>query len=370
MGLFKKEKEVFYRLDRINELDCLYNMIIGERSNGKSYAVLELILKNYLKNNEQGAVIRRWDEDIKPRVASTFFDGHIANNLVRKYSDSKWDGVKFESGAWYLTRYDEDLDKDVADERPFCYAFAITKGQHYKSTSYPGVTTILFDEFLDRRGELPNEFVEFMNILSTIIRRRTNVKIYMCANTVKKSSQYFTEMGIKNIQKMSPGDIEVYQYGTSGLRLAIEYTDTSKKSKKGSDIYFAFDSPELAMITDGAWEMAMYPHCPQKYRPMDVRFSYFIWYNNELLQCDIIYTDDSNFTFIHRKTSDIKNPDEDLIFQCDYDSRPNYIRNITRGNSNKLVSVVYQYFRDEQVYYQDNEVGEIVREYIQWCKQN
>ena len=64
------------------------------------------------------------------------------------------------------------------DKQPFCYAFALSELEHDKSTAYPNVTTVLFDEFLSRKSYLPDEFVLFMNTLSTIIRERDNVKIY------------------------------------------------------------------------------------------------------------------------------------------------------------------------------------------------
>ena len=34
----------YYSLDKINKKDCAYNLIIGERSNGKTYATLTICL--------------------------------------------------------------------------------------------------------------------------------------------------------------------------------------------------------------------------------------------------------------------------------------------------------------------------------------
>ena len=45
-----------------------YYVIYGERSNGKTYAVCaEAILENFIKSGfiEQGAIIRRYDEDFR-----------------------------------------------------------------------------------------------------------------------------------------------------------------------------------------------------------------------------------------------------------------------------------------------------------------
>lgn len=40
----KKQKLKYYSLDNILKKNCVYNVIFGERSNGKTYAVLKLSL--------------------------------------------------------------------------------------------------------------------------------------------------------------------------------------------------------------------------------------------------------------------------------------------------------------------------------------
>ena len=59
----------YYSLDRIKKKKAVYNVIIGERSNGKTYAVLMEGLKTYLKTGGQIAFIRRcyrdWETDRK-----------------------------------------------------------------------------------------------------------------------------------------------------------------------------------------------------------------------------------------------------------------------------------------------------------------
>ena len=53
MGLIDKSKgrkiRGFYRLNQILKRKALYNIIMGQKSNGKTYSVLEYILKDYLK---------------------------------------------------------------------------------------------------------------------------------------------------------------------------------------------------------------------------------------------------------------------------------------------------------------------------------
>ena len=93
---------------------------------------------------------------------------------------------------------------------------------------------------MTRQYYLQNEFVLFTNVLSTIIRHRNDVKILMLANTVNKYCPYFKEMGLKHITEMEQGDIDVYTYGTSSLRVAVEYCKPFAKGK-ASDVYFTFN---------------------------------------------------------------------------------------------------------------------------------
>ena len=74
----------FYSLKNILAKDAQYNMIIGERSNGKTYAVLDYALKNYCEQHKQLAYVRRWQDDIKARRASTIFNGLAEDGTISK----------------------------------------------------------------------------------------------------------------------------------------------------------------------------------------------------------------------------------------------------------------------------------------------
>lgn len=360
-----KQKFKYYSLKKILEANATYNLIIGERSNGKTFAVLKYGLERFVKYGEQMALVRRWDTDYRGKNGQTMFDGLESAGVIQELTDGEWTSVYYYSGRWYLCRYDQNDNTREKMEVPFCYAFSINTGEHDKSTSYPGITTILFDEFITRTAYIPNEFILFMNVCSTIIRDRDNVKIFMCANTVNKFCPYFGEMGLTHVQKMKQGDIDLYHYGESTLTVAVEYCKSSK-SGKPSDVYFAFDNPKLSMITGGTWEIDIYPHSPYKYVPKDILLTYFIIFDRHTLQCEVIEYEGSVYTFIHQKTGEIKHPDTDLVFTPDYDPRPNYRRNILKPTDN-VGRKIALLFKSDKIFYQDNEIGEIVRNYLIWC---
>lgn len=364
----KKEQKIkYYSLKNILEKKARYNVIFGERSNGKTYAVLEYGLKKYVENGEELAIIRRWKEDFRGKRGQTMFNALVENGRVKELTEGKYDNVYYYSGKWYLATFDEKLQKVIPASSPFAYGFALSEMEHDKSTSYPNVTTICFDEFLTRQYYLPDEFVTFMNVVSTIVRLRNDVTIFMLGNTVNKYCPYFKEMGLTHITEMRKGNIDIYTYGDSGLTVAVEYADSPNKMfGKPSDVYFAFDNPKLEMITGGAWEIAVYPHLPFKYKTHEIVFIYFIEFDGELLQCEVVESNDCAFTYIHRKTTPLKDPENDIIYSMEYSALPNHFRNIRKPRT-KIEQRISEFFLREKIFYQDNEVGEIIRNYLQYC---
>lgn len=355
----------FYTLKNILKTDATYYMIFGGRSNGKTYAVQEYALRRYWNKGEQCAIIRRYRDDFIGGRGVQMFENQVSTGNVKLITGGVWDEIFYFRSAWYLSRHDKN-GEIIRDEKPFCYGFSLSSMEHDKSTSYPYIKTILFDEFITRTQYLTDEFILFMNVLSTIIRHRTDVHIFMIGNTVNKYCPYFAEMGITHVRDMKPGDIDVYKYGNSDLRVAVEYSEN--KVGRESSKYFAFDNPKLSMITGSEWEIDMYPHCPVKYKPKDIIMVYFMIFDESILQCEIVNTGNEQFTFIHRKTTKIHDENTDIIYSQEYDPRPNHARRLTHPVRD-WQRFIYSFFQSDRVFYQDNEVGEIVRNYILWCNQ-
>lgn len=364
----KKQEMKYYSLTNILTKNADYNMIFGERSNGKTYAALEYGIKQYLQTGKQMAYIRRWREDLRGKRAESLFANHVANGLIEKLTDGKFNEVFYLSGKWFLSYMNAETGKRTPEQTPFCYGFCLSEQEHEKSSSYPNVTTIIFDEFLTRKYYLPDEFMLFMNLLSTIIRQRDDIKVFMLGNTVNRFCPYFTEMGLKQVPFMEQGTIDIYKFGEHGATVAVEYCSTVVK-QKASNKYFCFDNQNLQMITGGKWELAIYPHLPTKYKPENVLFVYYIIFGDSILQGNIIQVEDEIFTYIHQKTTPIKDTDNSLIYSLEMNGKPNYKRKLL-STATPLEAQITKFFAIEKVFYQSNEVGEVVRNYIMTSARN
>lgn len=368
----------YYSLEKILKKNTQYKVIFGKRSNGKTYAVLDRMIKMYFQKGWEGAYIRRNREDLIGKNGQTLFANQVQNGLVEKYSKGVWTDVYYYGKRWFFCRYEKD-DKGntqrITDEKPFCYGFILSSQEHDKSTSYPNIHLICFDEFLSRTNYLPDEFILFMNTISTIARLRTDVEIFMLGNTVNKFCPYFAEMGLKNVKTMKQGTIDVYRYGESDLRVAVEYTSPTTGATGAGNVLFAFNNPKLQMITKGDWEIDIYPHLPYRYKKEDIVFTYFIKFDGEILQCEIIRGGEdfetgkrinAMITYIHIKTSDIKDEVRDIIFSPEIDPRKNHYTKITRP-VDKMTEKIAVLFKRDKIFYQNNEIGEIVNNYLRYC---
>ncbi len=362
-----KKKPEFYNIRHVlkDYPQAYYYVIFGERSNGKTYSALDYALERYKKNGEQFAYIRRWREDIRKKNLMDLFNGHTENGRIKELFDGEWNQVHYGGDKFYLERVNEKKEVERAVDN-FGFAFDINSMEHSKSLSFPRVTTIIFDEFMSRNGYLPNEWILFTNLLSTIIRHRNNVKIIMLGNTVNKYCPYFTEMGLNHIKDQKPGTVDVYHYGDSGLQVVAEYTGTSvKHGGKASDVYFSFDNPELQMITGGAWEIAVYPHLKMRYRPKDVVANFFVLFDNDLLHGEVISLDTGPFIFLHAKTTPLKDEENDIVYTDKPDERWNYRMCLTK-HSDPLSMFIIKCLRENKIFYSTNEIGEIFRNYVIW----
>lgn len=349
--------------------DAHYYVVFGERSNGKTYSAMQYALERYFKHGEQFAYIRRFGEDIRKKNLSTLLASHVENGRITALSGGTYSLVNYTGGRFYAYSFDENTQRPTMDNEPIGYAFDLNAMEHHKSTSYPKVTTIIFDEFLSRQGYLTNEFVLFMNTLSTIIRDRSNVKIFMIGNTVNKFCPYFQEMGLSHIKDQKPGAVDVYNYADTGLSVVVEYCDPmSKRGGKKSDVYFAFDNPQLKMITSGSWEIAIYPHLTKKFRPKDVMYNFFVLFDNAILHCKIIATETDYFMFVHPKTTPIKEEDEDIVYTNIPVEKWNYRVGIN-NQRDELSMLICRFLNENRVFYSDNETGEVLRNYIMWSTQ-
>ena len=365
------------------DIKVLYYMIISERSDGKSFIFGEMILFLYTQYGYCGMLLRRFDMDIRGKNGEQLISNFIGensltkertkgkyNNAVEELTDKKYNTIIYKSRRYYLAKiYDDENGKEMIsiDPNPFMFAWAISQQTHNRGGGMEKIKIILFDEIVSREGYLMNEFIDFQDTLKTIIRRRDDVLIFMCGNAIDRYCIYFDEMQLKGVKNQQKGTIDIYRGDVNDPSIAVEIVDYVSKEHKKSNKYFNFNNPKIKSDLLGKWEIGSFPHLPCKYKPKDVQYRYYIIFDNEQFECEIVVTEnDEMFTFIHPWTSEIKMNDDTLIFDLNCQIGFNYRKRITNVYDD-IGKTIASFFKQDKVCYSDNQTGDTIHAYLRAC---
>lgn len=379
----------YYELDKILAEDAHYNYIIGERSNGKTTAVLRHIVRDYYETGRRGAIVRQMEEDIKGHKGGSLFAGMIDGGMIEELTNGEYQGVKFYNRAYYLGKQDE-MDNWVYEKEPFAHIFAISQSLHYKSNSYPNIGTILFDEFMrqDHRY-LKDEVTQFINLVSTLVRDKAIASIFLVANTVSWNSPYFSMFDMKFVSQMEPGELFVFDRRStrpSGkvltTRIAVEYCESSAShSGKPSDVLFAgIINAGTDMIINGAFSIPNYPACPHKFTKDNVMMTCWI-VGVAILRCRLLEVGDEVFFFIDLidkplvgKKKGVRVPDweryeflredEDLVYSLEFTSARNHFTNPAMVYAPRRTRYFPDALRANRIFFENNNAGAELMYYL------
>ena len=240
----------YYNGDRIRKTGADMMIIFGQRSSGKTYDAIAHAVREYIRDESQFVYMRRYEDEITPSVLSELLSGH-ADQITEAFGEGAT--CRYYSRKFMLNTPEK---KDIIG-----HTMSISGYMAYKGSQYPRVKTIILDEFLSKRpysyvSRNPTQEVDdFLQNVSTIVRGRTDVKIYLLGNTVTRNNAFFKVLGI------DPEEIQIGQivkFSTDkGLKIAVERTPDAAASRK-SEKYFDFDTTAARMITSGEWEAPEY----------------------------------------------------------------------------------------------------------------
>ena len=378
--------------------ECLYYIIYGERSNGKSFSILKYMITEYYNSGftKSFGYLRRWKDDIVSANMNQVFKGikkdDFGRNNIIDITKGEYNEIVVKDRCFWLAyRNDEGEIEKVVDKQPLGYIFSLSTSERIKSTGYPDIYYIFFEEFIAESLPMVNEFTKFRSVLSTIIRNDDKVKIILAGNTINKHNLYFKEFGLHKTKYQKPATVDIYQFTDDDtldefgnpriLKIACEFTDFPNRKLKKSNIYFAFNREKNKMIRNGSWDIGEYPHLEYFYRPKDIKMIYFIKHEGEIFQAEIIKVKDNKdnkifyddntifsdkpllFTYIHKKTTEIKKPYDHIIFQAEYDTHSN-IRHDIMNAYDDIGRFIKSFYISSKVFYQDNEVGDMINSFM------
>lgn len=174
----------YYDISTILSYNKILNFIIGQRGGGKTFGAKKWAINDFLKKGNEFIWIRHFKTEIK-QLRRNFFDDIIHSGL---YPD-----VEFSIKG----------DKLYINNQLCGYLVALTTSNQLKSSSFPKVNKIIFDEFIFEKGHnhyKGDEVNDFVNLMDTVIRDRDNCRAVLIANNVQTTNPYFTYFKIRGDQ--------------------------------------------------------------------------------------------------------------------------------------------------------------------------
>lgn len=201
------KKKNYYSTKEILKAGAQYNIIYGQKGNGKSYAIQEQCIKDFLENGKRCIYMRRYANDIKTVDVERYWMNIISNDGIKKMSKGKYSIVIAYQGKMYLGNYDDKRKK--VKEIEFGDYIDLNRYQHYASQAFPGTGNIILEEFITDQGYLENESNLLIKFVNTILRDGDG-HVWMAGNTISRVCPYFQDWGLKGIRTQEQGTIDLY----------------------------------------------------------------------------------------------------------------------------------------------------------------
>ena len=166
--------EFYYNYDRIISYNALLNILVGPRGIGKTFGATEFVTNQFIKKNDEFVYLRRYKTELSKSIRNFFSSVKKEDKFPDHSLDTK--GLTF-----------------LIDEKVAGYGMTLSTAQQLKSSNFPNVKTIIFDEFLIEPGQghyLKNEVFAFLGLIETIARTR-NIRVFMLGNSVSEINPYF-----------------------------------------------------------------------------------------------------------------------------------------------------------------------------------
>lgn len=181
-----RKVDYFWNPNDTRSYNAIFNFVVGSRGCGKTYGSLKYVINKWLKtrgtdNPWQFIYLRRFDNELEGITRGPRGGVGKLFHAVRK----EFPGHELEAKNDLL----------ICDGEVMGYAVALSKSSLLKSTPYPLVHTIIFEEFLitdSTHHYFKNEARMMLDFHITVDRNEDRVTWFFLANNTGINNPYFT----------------------------------------------------------------------------------------------------------------------------------------------------------------------------------
>jgi hypothetical protein len=189
---------MWYDYNNILSRNAMINFILTNRGGGKTYGFKKKAITNFLKKGYQFIYVRRYKTEFDD--ITTFFD-----DIKHEFPEHTFKATKKHA---------------FIDDKLVGFFIPLSTANNKKSTAYPNVKLICYDEFvIDKKNQryLPQEPNLLNGLIETVVRQRDDLTVLCLANNVTISNPYFQFWGIYP-------DFEkgIKSYNINGEKICVE----------------------------------------------------------------------------------------------------------------------------------------------------
>lgn len=261
------KKKIFVNLNKIingfpKGLIVKIIMLVGKRSNGKSFTAKEHMIKEFINSGSKFVLVRRNEEDFKKEGASKYWRDVNEEGWIKKWTKGMYEAVTAYGSNVYLGNYTDkgriSRDVQIGDYYPLS-TYIKTKSVAFPS-SYK---TMVYEEMISDLGYLDDEPRKFLHMMSTVFRERDGLVI-MIGNSIDTNCPYFDEWGIDAVHQKD-GTTEIYNYeeiDDAGIPYEVNIAVNVAQIQDGGGSHMMFGNAKAQI--SGQWASKSYTHPESK----------------------------------------------------------------------------------------------------------
>lgn len=334
--------------------------LISTRSTGKTTNIILVAMILFFMYGAPFVYVRQREQMTAKQNIDKLFNVIVAYRYIEKLSNGEYNNVYYYGHQMYFIKLDE-TGKRVAKSEAFMQACGIDQHEELKSTlNLPFAIMILFDEFISTYYA-PNEFVNFCDLLKTILRDRLIGKIFLCANTTDYYNEYLKELNIQDEVLRLEEDQPFVKLTRQKTRIFVHLiSNRNMQRKKVNTLFFGFDNPKLAAITGGAWAIDNYQHIRRDPERVTLTKDFYIKYAGKILQIALCYSDTlGRHVCVHQAVK--VNPKAKRIYTIgEIDDK----KEAYKFGNLPIDKVIWTLYNGNRWYFSNNDVGFTVETYV------
>ena len=314
----------YYSLKKILRHNADINIIYSTRSNGKSFAVLQNAVEDFLNGVGGFAYVRRKNDEIKKSEVDKYFRDANFLKWLEERTEKKYNCIFYKAGDLFICRKEKNvIDKDSVT---LCgAAFALQSAESVKSLHFEFCYNIIYEEAITRKRYLDNEPSELEHLISTI-QRNGAARLWLIGNTVSRVCPFFNYWGLPHIRTLKAGTITDYKASfkdadgnTHEVFIAVEYAENTADHSKSIAA-----GKSRGAINNNEWEHDEHPKLFFKLEESEVLYTCFYEHMAFVFKMQILFYNDAPYLYVYPYTRDglrlSKNRD---IFTERFETEPN-----------------------------------------------